>query len=64
MRCFNDKERIREPVQELSDSKPTTGEHTAQAKGQHREDREGSKGTWRRASTNGSHETRKAVSTL
>ena len=51
-------------MQELSDIKPTTGEHPAQAKRQHREDRAGSKGTWRRASTNGSHETRKAVSTL
>lgn len=51
-------------MSELSDNKPTTGEHVAQAKRQHREDRAGSKGAWRRASTHGSHETRKAVSTL
>lgn len=51
-------------MQELSDIKPTTGEHPAQAKRQHREDRAGSKGTWWRASTHGSHETRKAISTL
>lgn len=51
-------------MQAIPNNKPTTGEHLAQAEGQHREDRAESKGTWRRASTHGSHETRKAVSTL